>query len=396
MKTAFLKFIVAASVLPLGLTACGDDAASVLCGTGTTEVDGECVADSLVSCGEGTYEVAGECTPFDPNDDQAPVTTVDPAATVFREASVDVRLLTEPGARIFYTTDGSEPDSTSANEAENVLLPGLALGPVTLKFFALDGVGNQEATQTVTLNQDVEGPAAVTNLTVTEESDGSVTVSWTNPSDADFAGVVVMREGKLASLQNGVAATAADVVLVGNESTTTDTPGEGFFTYSVVTFDELLNYGGAAVSPFDNAPVLVGTTGWSLTSDGTATAGSTPAGVDLSVAFDTGTTFTVTATNNTPIAYQAPKVVFTNIVDGTWGDGTVDGETFVRLGENGVSLAPGETLTGSFTVNFTGTPDGAGVSTATTDLSLRNDPILVVGDERDSTSPTHDFRSRHL
>ncbi len=383
MKMRFLKLALAASVLPLAVSACGDDAPSLLCGEGTTEVDGECVADSLVSCGEGTYEVAGECTPFDPNDDVAPTTTLVPDTTVFREAEVDVRLLTEPGAHIFYTTDGSDPSSSSSNEPENVLLTGLALGPVTLKFFAIDGVGNQEATQTMTLEQDLEPPAAVTDLILTEEDDESVTLTWTNPTDADFAGVVVMREGKQVPLTSGSAAPEADVVYIGAEATATDIPGEGYFNYRVVSFDEVLNYGGFATVRYEKDPELVGTTGWSVMSNGTVTEGTTPAGVDISITHDAGATFIVSATNNgSTVTYQAPKVMFTNVVDGAWGDGTIDTDSFVRLGENGVSFPPGATLTGSFTVNFTGIADGEGVFTATTDMSFRKDPIWVVGDER--------------
>lgn len=201
------------------------------CGEGTSEVDGECVAtgDDLV-CGTGTYKVGNECTPFDPNDDQAPVTTLDPATTVFRDASVDVRLITEPGARIFYTTDGSDPDANSANEQENVLIPGLALGPVTLKFYALDAVGNQEVAQSITLERDIDAPAVVTDLLATEETDGSVTVTWTNPSDADFLGVVIVREGLQAQLIDGVATIPSTVLYVGADSMVVDDPGEGFST----------------------------------------------------------------------------------------------------------------------------------------------------------------------
>lgn len=55
MKTSKLAFLF------LALAACGDDGGSATeCGTGTTLVDGECVASTL-ACGNGTSEVDGEC-----------------------------------------------------------------------------------------------------------------------------------------------------------------------------------------------------------------------------------------------------------------------------------------------------------------------------------------------
>ncbi|MCP4445340.1 MAG: hypothetical protein GY811_08355 [Myxococcales bacterium] len=386
MNKTIARTTLAASLAGLLLTGCGDNASSLVCGSGTSDVDGVCTPDTDVTCGEGTYEVGGECSPFDPDDDQPPVTALEPSATVFREAVVDVRLVTEPGARIFYTTDGSEPGTDSANELENVLIPAIALGPVTLRFYALDGVGNQEETQTVTLAQDLEAPSAVTNLVLTEETDDTVTLSWDNPTDADFAGVVVMREGLRVLLLGGTAVNAGDVVYVGTGTTVNEYPGEGYFNYRVVPFDALNNYGLPVLAAFDRPPVLVGSTGWSLMDDGNVVAGSTPSGVDISITHDVGTTFDVSATNNTLVTYHSPKLVFTNIVDGTWGDGTVEGDTFARLGTNGISLAPGETLTGSIVVNFTGAPNGGGVSTATTDLAFRNDPTVVVGEPFNGTT----------
>ncbi len=405
MTKSFLTSTVLTSALLLAFTACGDDGDggdALVCGQGTSEVDGMCVTtggglncgegtsevggecvptgDDLV-CGTGTYKVGNECTPFDPNDDQAPVTTLDPATTVFRDAVVDVRLITEPGARIFYTIDGSDPDTNSANEQENVLITGLALGPVTLKFYALDAVGNQEATQNITLERDIDAPAVVTDFLVTEESDGSVTVTWTNPSDADLSGVVIVREGLQTPLIDGVATTPSTVLYVGADSMVVDDPGEGFFNYRATTFDELFNYGSRTSATYDNPPVLVGSTGWTLRSNGDVLAGSTPTGVDVNIAFDGTTNFTVSATNNTTVTYQAPKMMFDNIVDGSFGQ-LLNGQTFARLGTGGVSLPPGETITGSITVSFTGTPDGNGIQSVTTDISFRNDPILVVGQDR--------------
>ena len=58
---------------------CGDDLQSVVCGPGTVEQDGECVAEGGLTCGPGTVEQGGECVPDDPGAGAAPtVTAIDP------------------------------------------------------------------------------------------------------------------------------------------------------------------------------------------------------------------------------------------------------------------------------------------------------------------------------
>ena len=63
--------------------------------------------------------------------------------------------------------------------------------------FARDGVPNYAAGVTVTVSTlpvaDVTAPGPVTGLTASGVSSSSVVLSWVNPVDVDFAGVVVRR-----------------------------------------------------------------------------------------------------------------------------------------------------------------------------------------------------------
>ena len=64
-----------------------------------------------VKCGQGTFKDGDQCVGFDPNDKTPPSTTITPAGRRSRDPlPVSVTLATDEPAKIYYTTDGSDPD----------------------------------------------------------------------------------------------------------------------------------------------------------------------------------------------------------------------------------------------------------------------------------------------
>ena len=64
----------------------------------------------------------------------------------------------------------------------------------TYGVWAFDNAGNASARRAVTVTTQAKTPPGnVTNLTATPLADGSIKLDWTNPSDADFAGVRLCR-----------------------------------------------------------------------------------------------------------------------------------------------------------------------------------------------------------
>lgn len=128
--------------------------------------------------------------PYEPDDDIAPVTTADPPGATLREMPALITLSTDEPAAIRFTLDGSDPAMSAAEESP-VVIAGLTTGTV-LRFFAVDPAGNAESLRTESYLLDRAAPAAITAFAAAAAS-SSVSLSWTNPADSDFAGVLVAR-----------------------------------------------------------------------------------------------------------------------------------------------------------------------------------------------------------
>ena len=107
----------------------------------------------------------------------APTTTATPAGGTYDTAQSVTLSCTDPGnngCTIYYTTDGNDPDTNS-----NVYSSVIAISTDTiLKFFAVDGVDNQEAihTETYTINAPLPpNPPIVSGASRTN----NVTPTWT-------------------------------------------------------------------------------------------------------------------------------------------------------------------------------------------------------------------------
>ncbi len=88
---------------------------------------------------------------------------------------------------------------------------------------------------------DTTPPGLVSNLFATS-SDGQITLSWTNPSDSDFAGVKIYH--KLGSPLSGYTDPLASVIYLGNAQKFVDSGlsnGQTYY-YSIYSYDNNLNY----------------------------------------------------------------------------------------------------------------------------------------------------------
>ncbi len=111
---------------------------------------------------------------------------------------------TEPGDADFAGVEISAPGITAQTVAKGTaikLINGLTNGNAyTFTVKAYDTANNKAggatatATPAVGVVADTTAPANVTNLTATS-GDGQVTLSWTEPGDADFAGVEISATG---------------------------------------------------------------------------------------------------------------------------------------------------------------------------------------------------------
>lgn len=203
-----------------------------------------------LSCDDTTVEYEGECLPYDPNDVTPPVTTATPPGGTVIAAPFYVRLETDEPATIYYTVDGSEPDTDSPSEESPAEVFGI-VPDGELKHFAIDRAGNREAVKTQAYPIDGDAPGPVTSLDATTQAD--VSLSWQNPTDADFAGVLVVRSGGVPAAFAPSAGTTytvgqllgagQDVVFVGDASELVDdTPHGGSGYYTAWAFDQVLNY----------------------------------------------------------------------------------------------------------------------------------------------------------
>lgn len=378
-------------VCALSLAGCGDDGGTQ-CGPGTVEQDGECVPESELVCGEGTHELAGECVPYDPDDATPPVTTATPGGGAFRAIPGVVVLTTDEPATIYYTTDGTTPTTSSTSSPYNAFITDLAAGD-ELRFFAVDLAGNNEDVKTEVYMLDLDGPGPVTGLGAAAAG-AAVTVSWTNPADADLAGVLIARgiggDAPVSQPVPGVFYDVGDTLPGGDEvifagaatsaPDTIDVPG--FVVYAAWAFDDLGNY-----SPrrFTNpvgliAPLAGQTATLSISLAGTVTVTTQPSQLTLSgsATYDaTGQTLTVTLTVNNEInrVIHNLKALTTAINEGTQAGPTFGGDPFTYYGPG--ALRVGGATTRTFRIDgVTGGTDPILVS-----LELVDHPTLLQRDD---------------
>lgn len=268
---------VAALVALIGLGCQGGEAnllTGLLCGAGTTEQNGECVADpdddgsggdagsggagvgGALTCGPGTAEYLGECVPIvDPNDDEEPpLTTISPPGGVFFEVPFVSIYANEP-ALIYFTTDGTAPTVEDSPSVPNQVILLDVKPDIPVRYLAVDLAGNAEEEQSETYSLDNLPPSPVDNLDTAVS--GDVTVTWDNPTDPDFAGVVVLRTGgapvdvapvpgKLYVVGEKIG--SGVVAYSGPEESFAETLAAGFNYYQAWAHDAVGNYSSSAIA----------------------------------------------------------------------------------------------------------------------------------------------------
>ncbi len=164
------------------------------------------------------------------------------------------------GAEIYYTYDGTTPSKTNGEKYTGALsLPGEKGYMATYEFCAqayLDGYSDSNPSNGEFVI-DMAGPDKVEDLVASQQADGTVVLSWTNPTNDDFAAAYVYNGDKLLDS-------------VQKKSSYTFTPTLGSYDLSIVTQDEYDNisvYGNTVHLELDKTPPAV-VTDLKATTDG--------------------------------------------------------------------------------------------------------------------------------
>ncbi|MET8311356.1 cutinase family protein [Micromonospora sp. NPDC005173] len=199
---------------------------------------------------------------------------------------------------------------------------GLSAGTqYSYALFAHDDVPNYATAATKTVSTTATGPGPVTSAAVDGVTTSGVTLTWTNPADADFAGVMIRRAPGAAPPSSPTGGTLA-VQTTGAVNLWSDTgltPGQSY-SYALFAVD------GSRYGPADTVTVTIPTSP-SLTGTVTNTAASGIGDVRVRVfaADGTGVAKTSTAANGTYSVAGVPAGAYTVCFDpagstaGTYG-----------------------------------------------------------------------------
>ena len=173
---------------------------------------------------------------------------------------------------------GSVPPSSPTTGAlvANLAAPGQSFTDTGLAaqtqysyaVFAYDEVPNHAtaATTTVTTNAeppppDVTAPGPVTALQTSDVTTSRVVLSWTNPGDGDFAGVLIRRAvGSVPPSSPTTGALVANLAAPGQSFTDTGLAAQTQYSYAVFAYDEVPNHATAATATVttDSLPDVTG------------------------------------------------------------------------------------------------------------------------------------------
>jgi hypothetical protein len=189
--------------------------------------------------------------------------------------NVTVTVPATAGYLTVYGDGSTRPGASNLNFVKAQTVPNLVIAPVGTngKVALYNGSGG-----TIQLIADVSGyyladttpPGPVTALTVTSTSTTSIALGWTNPTDTDFAGVMIRRATGTtppASPTDGTLVT--DTTSTATSFTDSGLTGTTQYSYALFAHDTVPNYGPAATH---TATTEIALTTRVLTSDGADTA----------------------------------------------------------------------------------------------------------------------------
>jgi len=175
---------------------------------------------------------------------QASVPVASPGDGTYN-ATQNVTLTSTAGAVICYTTDTSQPTCNAGScTAGSLYSTALAITvTTTVRAQACSSSLTPSATLQAVYTIDTAAPGNVSGLTA-NPSDSEVDLSWTNPGDADFAGVRVLRKTGSAPVDEN----DGTVVYTGTGTSHLDSGLTNFTTYyyAVFTYDQVNNFSSGA------------------------------------------------------------------------------------------------------------------------------------------------------
>ena len=312
----------------------------------------------------------------------APVTTAGPVAGFYASPTVNVTLLSNEPSTIYYTVDGSTPNTGSAVYSGPILVNAAT----TIKYFGVDAAGNVEAIKSGTWNPFVDADlsgsiqintnAAVTNNPVVTLSllasdpscsSGVATMQFSNDG-ANFSPEETYNTTKTWALSSGeglkyvyvryrdcalptgiqYAPLASSILLDTTPPATTASPGPG--SYSLV--------------PFSVSLVSNETTKIYYTTDGsTPTTGSPVYAGPIAIPVSTNTTinyFAVDAAGNTESSVKTGT--WTAYPDGNLGSGgtVADALKAMLIAQGLIAPTPSDILHGDVAPLVAGKPNPDG------------------------------------
>ena len=165
------------------------------------------------------------------------LTWVNPTASDF--ASVIIRRSTSE----FPTSISSGALVVTGNTGTSISDSGLSTGTYYYSIFAKDNLGNVSLKSTAQASVDVTVPASPTHISAIA-TDNMIVLSWTNPSDSDFSGIMIRRS------RSSAPASITEGSLVANELTGTSFTDtnlhDGAYFYALFAYDLLGNYAAPA------------------------------------------------------------------------------------------------------------------------------------------------------
>jgi adhesin/invasin len=165
---------------------------------------------------------------------------------------VQITLATDPNFSSLDVVAGTvDPSDTPSFTPVNALADGNYIWQVR----AVDAKHTTQMVKGNTFTVDTTAPAAVTVFGITPQTSGNLKLDWTNPTDADFTGVIVVGATGAAPALAPVDGTTYtlgksgqdDILYVGNLQTYTETLAHGINRYyKVFAYDAVKNYSLAA------------------------------------------------------------------------------------------------------------------------------------------------------